>query len=112
MYFEAVRPPFSLFTRKEIQRADTLTECRFHASAASEGEGKKKRARTWPTLPPLPIPTGPLGIGPESGSGAFCMENNSVPGLFGNVAVDGNLNSKGEIDWIRERERANLTEGE
>lgn len=43
----------------------------------------------------LPIPSGPLGIGPGNGCAAFCIGNNSVPGLFGNVAANGDPNSRG-----------------
>lgn len=43
------------------------------------------------------ILSGPLGTNPGSGHGEFCIENNSVPGLFGNVAVDGDLDSRGEM---------------
>lgn len=43
------------------------------------------------------ILSSPLGTNPGSGHGEFCIENNSVPGLFGNVAVDGDLHSRGEM---------------
>jgi len=65
----------------------------------SETSGKdwrevRKVANSFLSLSSL---SGPLGTDPESGHGEFCMENNSVPGLFGNVAVDGELNSRAEM---------------
>lgn len=59
----------------------------------------------------LPILSGPLGTDPRSGHGEFCMENNSVPELFGNVAVDRDLNSRGEM-WDRSDRRGRVSRGE
>lgn len=51
----------------------------------------------------LPNLSGPLGTNPGSGDGEFCMENNSVPGLFGNVAVEISIReAKCRIDRIGE----------
>jgi len=61
------------------------------------GKGDIEKAN--PSLS-LPILSGPLGTDPGSGHGEFCMEYNSVPELFGNAAVDGDLNSRGEM-WDR-----------
>jgi len=55
----------------------------------------------------LPILLGPLGTNPGSGHGEFCMENNSVPGLF---AVVEDLNSRGEM-WDRSDREGKSHEG-
>lgn len=60
----------------------------------------------------LPNLSGPLGTNPGSGHGEFCMENNSVPGLFGNVVVDGDLNSRGEMSKDRSDRRGQISRGQ
>lgn len=104
---------FCLFTRKEIYRAQTSWRNVVFRTPGKDwrrGNTEKSGQSLSPSLF-LPILSGPLGTNSGSSHGEFCIENNSVPGLFGNVAVVGDLNSRGEM-WDRLDRRGQVSRGE
>lgn len=74
-------------------------------------EGERMARRSGPISLSLSLPFESLGFNTWNRSRETAAENNSVPEIFGNVAIVGNLNSRGGIDWEADQSRSKSREG-
>lgn len=91
---------FRVWYVRSVYKKENLPSRRPDRISFSERRERVGGTEKWPILVSLSLSFDSLESTwkrSRMGPGEFCMENNSVPRLFGNVAADGDLNSRGEM---------------